>query len=99
MFTKEKCFIFVKNYGHARKIALFDEKRESDSEQARRVARHSALGNLPHSRGSKQTELRSRSENPKAIPANKSRLAVPRPKTDVPPNLGERHPVERPTDR
>ena len=58
----------------------------------------SALGNLPHSRGSKQTEFRSRSENPKAVPANKSRLAVSRPKTDVPPNLGERHLAERSTD-
>ena len=36
--------------------------------------------------------------HPKAVPANKSRLAVSRPKTDVPPNLGERHLAERSTD-
>jgi hypothetical protein len=30
LFTKEKCFIFVKNMKYARKITTFDECRESD---------------------------------------------------------------------
>ena len=35
LFTKEKCFIFVKNYDYARKIVEIDEFREVNSQQTR----------------------------------------------------------------